>query len=445
MNKQIAAFLSKRPRLTESRQRFISELVIGDDKLISELDQTDRQTVIQFVKDRGVKDAVKEANIVQYLDLLADEKHISHEDQVAISKNKCDMEVPFAGLPGDLATKIVDQIEQFGHTRLINDATGQTDLTDTIKDDDLSAQPEPVDDDGDMGEATEIINLGDEVYEVTPDKRKALQFHEREMNMGWVKQSFHLAIILKSELYKVEGFRTQQEYAEMGLGESRRNMMRRSKAGYMLLEAFPDVTTLSHSDFDDYNEELEKIGEIGKSRFYELTKMGDAFDLKQLADQGSATLPSGEEITIDEIKAQTAREFADKLKEERQAAQKRISRLKEDYEKTKEERDSYKNKLDRNEELIDRATELEARHGEAAARLEERHESMDIVMRHISAAEEALAKVNLDDSDPDSIKERFQGMMKTINRMHRNAIDRNSWIRDVISETPIQPLKKDTA
>lgn len=178
---------------------------------------------------------------------------------------------------------------------------------------------------GNEKDSTGIIYLGDQPFEVTPEKRSNWEFHDNEMKMGWLYFSLHLAIILDQKLYQVAGYKTQEEYAKYHLGESLSGMKKKAISGRRILAAFPNGEIFHQNNKD----QLEKIAEIGPSRFYELSKLdNEDFDLKQFAEDGKGELPSGKEITLEEMKKQTFLEFREELQQERQAQNKTITELK---------------------------------------------------------------------------------------------------------------------
>jgi len=236
-------------------------------------------------------------NNIDRLVNFAKEKGIHPEEQQAIVEHIIGIpDQIFAALPEEYAGDILDTLKTKGHTTVINEATGQTDITDVTS---MSH---------DESEETEIIYVDDEPYEVTPQKRQAYEFHDQEMKMGWLKASFHLAIILEADLYKVAGYSNQEEYAKYHLGESKRNMTRKARRGRELLSVLPGGTSMSQLMAGDYNEYLENIAEIGPTKFSESIKFDDdEFDLQQFVENGQGQLPSGETINVEDIKAQTTK------------------------------------------------------------------------------------------------------------------------------------------
>lgn len=364
---------------------------------------------------------------VQQLQDYANEKGINMPDQIAITNYLFDHDnLLFSELDEYDAGAVLTCFEEKGHTHWINKATGQTDLTET---------EEGVSENGDKftdDEGTEIIYLGDEPYEITPQKRKAYRFHDSEMQMGWIKHSFHLAVILKAELYKVAGYKDQREYAEYHLGESYGNMRKRAKNGNQILDMLPKDASMHLSEIDGYDQLMQNIGEIGPTKFYELTKFEDNhFDLKALAESGKATLPSGEEISIDDIKAQTAKQLSKKLKDERREMQKRIANLEEDKKRYRDERDQYRKELDEEKERIERSRELEEKYGKQAARMEEIDYLLEKTEDGLRLIENSFGKVEVDHSDPETLRERVMTLLRRMTLIQEAALTRYGWLENM--------------
>ena len=294
MSKDLAAFLSQRPRLTNNRQRFISETVVDKHEVFKKLNTDDREAVIQFVTVRGVKDAVRESNVVQYLDLLADEKHIRHEDQVAISKNKCDMEVPFAGLPEDIAAKIVDQIEQFGHTKLINDATGQTDFMDSVS------------------EIAEVMEDGSTIGDIK--RREKALIMDSKIKDAMTDIYIASSVIIDEELYKELGHETARSYFnQIAISE---------RKAYQYAVIGREMRPYAYLGDGKINPKTEKVAALGYSKLTDIVRYAkDQID--DLINKGELTI-GGETMSQEDLENKTVRGLRRELKDAKEAKERAL-------------------------------------------------------------------------------------------------------------------------
>lgn len=276
-----------------------------------------------------VKSEQEDKDQFKHLDNLiefASEKDLTTYQEAKIVEEMLNkQDAVFSQLSHEESKEVLQNLKLNGVTFWINRATGQTDITDPDQQQAGDSEQLPVSSDpvevGDEEHRTLKVYDDEEggLVEVSADERKVANSLQQKMDIATLVTAVIMMRMSDDKLYRGvdNGYSSFREYAEVRCPFGYRQAQRYAKVGRKFAPLLPDGVTSMSPDQKTLNGNIEKLGELGMTKLYELSKIDDA-DFSEIPSEGKVVLKDGTEIDIEEIKGQSAREFKRKLDEHRQ-------------------------------------------------------------------------------------------------------------------------------
>ena len=276
-----------------------------------------------------------------------------------------------------------------------------------------------------------------ELVEISDDMRRIAHGIQQRIEGATIITAFLIQMVRDEKMYLAFGCGSFQEYADTMLPFNRRTAYKYISISEKFTPLLPSrlssngvQSTAQIAENIASNDVMQDLSSIGTEKLYELTKIPDA-DFSEVMNKGVVKTPDGQEWSLDEIKAESSRKVAEAVKEVKKKYQSRLSNIEEDKKRLKEERDLAKKELADNKERIERSQEIEQKYGKQASRLEELEYLLDEAQKHLGKLEEKFGKVEVDYSDPESLRERAMTLLRQMTLIQEAARTRFGWLEDM--------------
>lgn len=291
-----------------------------------------------------------------------------------------------------------------------------------------------------------------QIVEITDDMRHVAQTIQQRIQGATIATSILIQIVRDQKLYLAYGCGSFKDYAENMLPFSPQQAKKYLKIADTYAPLIGDfkgasMRLLNKKLHEIEDEGVKELGSLGMSKLYELTKIPEA-DFDEVVSKGVVKLKDGSEISIDEIKDQTAREFTKQISEIKKDYQKRISRLEEENRKVKGEYKhavSEKNKIEQESEY---AKNIEAQFGSIAHRTGEINTNLNLSDESLAELNRFFARVEVPDDDEKfgAEKQRVLSILRSVLNIHEMAKRRMPWLNDMhhyeAAAFPIEKFKE---
>lgn len=368
--------------------------------------------------------------------------------QIDMAKALIDTEIAWASLDSAKSKKLLEKIEELGGYQAAKEFVYEVPEDEKLKGE--SIHPE----ESVSETATEVVvsekvqhalqnesvfdEDSKELVEVTPEMRNMANMLQQKLNATTLITALILKKFSDEKLYLAVGCNSFKEFAETCLPYGYRHSKR-------FLSIANHFAPLLPGDFDpkgtsmslEESEEIAELSSLGSAKLYELTKIEDA-DFQEVFTKGKVVMPDGSEMTLDEIKDESARKLAERMKEFKKDYNQKLANTEEDKKKAQAERDHYKKELERNEKVIERAHELEELYGKEASRIAEIESLLSKASEYINKADYFFGRVQLDMDDPEVLQESARSVMRKLNNMQTRAISRFEWFNE-LEEMEVTP------
>ena len=302
-----------------------------------------------------------------------------------------------------------------------------------------------------------------DLIKYSPEER---QFGERllaAVHAGKVINAVAIAWFCGPEKrYKMKGYSTEAEFVEEQIGLSYRMGKRYKQIGQAFFEAFPlqlalpahENGTLSPtaengtlSPILEENPNLfdklgEFINEIGVYKLLELTRYD--VDLKELSNDDKVTLKDGSQLSLEDIKMQTARQLTLRLSSTEEEVEELRYKVKADKARHEEEMKLLKAERDAYAERLEEAKELERLYGGKAGQFTDKKKMLDYAAEYFDLFRSYLGKADVLMDDPMPLQERIAEIVRLLNRESKRYTDMYSFagqsLDDLYDHTPLRPI-----
>jgi hypothetical protein len=157
------------------------------------------------------------------------------------------------------------------------------------------------------------------------------------------------------------------------------------------------------------------LGNLGIRKLYEMTRFNDD-EFEELINTGKTKLGDAE-ITIDEIKEESARELSKKISAVKRQFTGKISQLTEENLKLKEEMKLMK----KTDDELKTAGELEKLYGGIASKLEDKKERLTSASKLLNEFIETLVRSGIDETDPILVQQELLDIVRRIDSVYSRA------------------------
>lgn len=270
------------------------------------------------------------------------------------------------------------------------------------------------------------------LIKVSDDMRRIAHGIQQRIEGATIITAFLIQMVRDEKLYLAFGCGSFQEYADTMLPFTRHTAYKYISIGEKFAPLIPKlesstVASMQQLDTGDLGQKVNDLSGIGMSKLYELTKIPDA-DFSEVMNKGVVKTPDGQEWSLEDIKAESSRKLAEEIKQVKKKYQARVANLEEDRKTLLEERDKARETLEKNQARIDRSYEIESKYGEKAVRMEEIEHLLTKSNELLTKLEKSFGQIDIDNEDPDSIKEQALSIMRRISVMQEDARRRFPWI-----------------
>lgn len=255
----------------------------------------------------------------------------------------------------------------------------------------------------------------------TPEQAKKAIMLDKMYEVSWVVQSLILKTIVDGKHYLDLGFASRDEFFKS-------KNISRSKA-YEYLKIAEGMSMALPSGFDVEkvqtsglleSEGVQKVAEMGVSKFSELTKIEDA-DFSEVFSEEEITLKNGKVIRLDDLKDYSVREFTAEIKKLRKKSTEKISRLEEDKKKLQEEKKLNDEIVKAAEQKIKDAQILERMYGGKASKLDDKVATMNDAREALQRAHRLIMNIGVTDEDPEPVQADLMALLKSVNDLSQLA------------------------
>jgi hypothetical protein len=261
---------------------------------------------------------------------------------------------------------------------------------------------------------------------VSPDQQRRFHFLQQHIELATLVKAVALAEIADDKLYLAAVCSSFKEYAESsGLGvvsaKKYTQIGRRFRTllpqigeakGYSgTLSATPNPTNIPP--------ELQQFGGFGYKELLEFSRISEA-DFEEITQTGEIQLTDGRTFTLDDLKAMTARENQQLLKEYRTAKKRyheRISQLQEQVKKLKAEQKADRDNIEEAEHRLEEARQIERLHGARAAAYHQKRAALDRAFKLLTEARLEFFRVDITPDDADVLQEAARQFVATCSQM----------------------------
>lgn len=239
----------------------------------------------------------------------------------------------------------------------------------------------------------------------TPDRKRQAAFLQQQLQAATLVQAVALKRMYDDGLYADLGYQTWKEYVELGLDMST-SYVRQLRTIADRFEGLLPEGWQSERPMLEAPAEVQhaaQLSALGSKKLYELVRVQDV-DFSEALSDGIVRLPGGATMTLDELKAQTARELALQLREQKKAMSERIAVLEEEKRQAELERDHLKAVNEVAVEQYATGKALERRYGARAAQIEAKTATLNEARQRLNQFVELMQQADVQPDDPDGLR-----------------------------------------
>jgi len=255
------------------------------------------------------------------------------------------------------------------------------------------------------------------IHESTPERQRWANEVQGAILFGTFISAMKLAEMMNNRLYLDLGFISRDDYIENGfpLGRAQAYKMLRISKRYM--EALPDLerkmlTSKVHSSgLSGEEHDIEKVhssglfqwDSIGVTKLYELSRLPDDDLFQQAVENGSLTTADGRQLTLEDIREMSSRQFAKEIKELRDKFQGRLHSAEEENRKLKSEMATIKREAAKAAERFKHLQMVEEKFGGAANKLEDKKKMLENAYEYLNLFNRCMDAANLEEEEPEEL------------------------------------------
>jgi hypothetical protein len=273
---------------------------------------------------------------------------------------------------------------------------------------------------------------------ITVEEHTTASYVHQQIYIGAIVSAMAIKKMFDGKLYIAMGCQNKEDYIDTMLPFGRTQTYKLVAIASKFQKVLPDANSKLLLS-DNKSEVVHSGGQtdlelqnLGVNKLYELASLEDD-ELTQLLKKGKVKVGDGE-ITIDDVRDQSAKEFSKQIAELRKKYSSKISQLSEDNETLKEEliiKDKTNRKLQ--QRLLD-AEELELKYGPGASLLEHKKANINKAREMFNDAIEYLVRSNVNVEDPQSVQKDLCDTIRKIDELHQRA---ESYFNEVIANVSL--------
>lgn len=267
-------------------------------------------------------------------------------------------------------------------------------------------------------EALKVYDADNDVYiESTPERQRWANEVQGAILFGTFISAIKLTEMINNRLYLDLGFISRDDYLENGFPLGRTQAFKLKKIATRFIEAMPDfqknVFQLAEGENVQSTEQnpLKQLSMIGTEKLYELTRIDD--DLFQnTIDAGTLKTADGRELTIDDIREMTSRQFATEIKELRGKFQNRLHVAEEENRTLRSEMASIRREFAKDAEKYERLKLVEEKYAGPANKLDDKKDNLLRAQEHLESFNRLMEAANIAEDDPEELIRLLQMIVK---------------------------------
>lgn len=249
----------------------------------------------------------------------------------------------------------------------------------------------------------------DVMYESTPERQRWANEVQGAILFGTFISSIKLAEMLNNRLYLDLGFISKDDYLENGFPLGRSQAYKMYRIANRFTESLPDLQRQilqmeenSESVHSSGQNPLKQWDMIGITKLYELTRIEDDM-FQSTIDSGTLKTADGRELSIDDIREMTSRQFAEEIKELRGKFQNRLHSAEEENRTLKSEMATIRREFAKDAEKYERLKLVEEKFAGAANKLDEKKEFLEKAYEYLNKFNHLMEAANLEEGDPEEL------------------------------------------
>lgn len=374
-------------------------------------------------------------------------KDIMPESQAAIMEEMFGRYETFEKASAMESEKVLMAFRSEGHTIVTSRATRQVDINDDL----FEEEKTPIK--TNKGRSDDTVSSENAMVSFDDDTGTLIEKDENKANMArnlhrlirdtTLMTSFCLTKMADEELYLQLGYSNMKEYVNYEIPFSYRTAQRYMEVGRSYGPLFPGITgaigqsgeTVSPGELDLPDSEYERYEKLSKVSFRKLKALAKSgADFSDVMSKDIITLQDGTEIDIEEMRAQTVKNFENELRDKRKKWLAQIEKSEERAKVAESERDQVKSE---NESLKDQNETLK----EYRDKFEAVGVNLEAGKRKLKRIEGLLVDINaeiesmkMEEETCRLLRENIQAAHRRMDRLKMNFKDRHLAAFEIITD-----------
>lgn len=251
----------------------------------------------------------------------------------------------------------------------------------------------------------------DRLYESTPERQRWANDVQSAILFGTFISAMKLAEMMNNRLYLDLGFISRDDYIENGFPLGRRQAYKLLNIARRYTEALPDLERKMLSekvqstapDGSVQSTALFDLHSLGIEKLYELSRIPDDDLFQQAVEGGTLTTADGRQLTLDDIREMSSRQFAKEIKELRDKFQGRLHSAEEENRKLKSEMATIKREAAKAAERFKHLQMVEEKFGGAANKLDDKKKMLENAYEYLNLFNRCMEAANLEEEEPEEL------------------------------------------